>query len=80
MARLTVVGNSKGVLIPKAWVQQLGLDNCELSLSLKEGGILIKPKKNNPREGWAEEIEHALKAHPYDFDSEWLESDLNNHD
>ena len=76
MMRLTTIGNSKGVLIPKAWVQQLGLEGCELSLSLRDGGVLIQPKKNNLRADWPEKIALALKQHPHDIDDEWLNSDL----
>jgi antitoxin MazE len=52
------IGNSRGVLIPKAILEQMGFtDEADL---LVEGDklVLTKPKKN-PREGWSEDA-HAI--------------------
>ncbi len=75
MTALRTIGNSKGILIPKALVQQADLEGRELEFELHENGLLIKPVKA-PRANWAQEIEAELQAHKHDIDVEWLDSDL----
>ncbi len=41
MAELIQIGNSKGVRIPKALVEQAGLENSELELKVVKNGLLI---------------------------------------
>ena len=48
------MGNSKGVLIPKPILAQLGLEGTA-DLQVHNGVIEIRPIKRNPREGWAED-------------------------
>lgn len=48
------IGNSRGVVIPKAILEQVGFDDQADLMIEGEKLILSKPKKN-PREGWAEE-------------------------
>ncbi|HEV3338969.1 MAG TPA: AbrB/MazE/SpoVT family DNA-binding domain-containing protein [Pirellulales bacterium] len=50
--RLIRIGNSKGVRIPKALIEQSGLRD-EVELVLKGNSLLIRPA-SKPREGWAE--------------------------
>jgi antitoxin MazE len=49
---IRTMGNSKGVLIPKAILEQTGLLNAA-DLQVKDGVIEIRPLKQNSREGWA---------------------------
>jgi antitoxin MazE len=48
------MGNSLGVLIPKAILVQLGLEGAA-DLQVRDGVIEIRPIRRNPREGRAED-------------------------
>ena len=51
--RLVPIGNSRGIRIPKAVLQQ-----CEMSdaveLAVKGRQIIVTPVREQPREGWRE--------------------------
>jgi len=49
---IRTMGNSKGVLIPKPILEQLGLRGAA-DLQVVNGVIEIRPLKCNPRERWA---------------------------
>ncbi|MEX0874580.1 MAG: AbrB/MazE/SpoVT family DNA-binding domain-containing protein [Actinomycetota bacterium] len=51
-AKLVRIGNSRGVRLPKALIQQAELGE-EVELELRDGEIVIK-RARRPREGWAE--------------------------
>ena len=51
-ARIVRIGNSRGVRLPKALIEQAGLDE-EVELDVREGEIIIS-RAGRPREGWAE--------------------------
>ncbi len=51
-AKLVAIGNSRGVRIPKAMIEQIGLGE-EVELEVVDGTIVIR-RKRRPREGWAE--------------------------
>lgn len=74
MVQLVKIGNSQGIRIPRAFIKQAKLSDCELDLRLVDNGLLISPKQR-PRANWKAEIE-ALGVEP--VDSEWLEADLTN--
>jgi antitoxin MazE len=49
------LGNSSGVIIPKAMLTEIGITAGDaVEVSLEEGRIAITPVKRLPREGWAE--------------------------
>ena len=48
------MGNSRGVLIPKPIVAQIGLDSTA-DLQVRDGVIEIRAVQRNPRDGWAED-------------------------
>ncbi|MBN1415175.1 MAG: AbrB/MazE/SpoVT family DNA-binding domain-containing protein [Bacteroidales bacterium] len=53
------IGNSRGVVIPPAFLAELKLDkDSDIEIELKKEGILIKPVKN-PREEWEQVFEAA---------------------
>ncbi len=56
MTHLISIGNSKGIRIPKALIDQSQLDGIELELKLTEEGLLIRPAKRKPREGWEDNL------------------------
>ena len=45
------IGNSKGVRIPKAVLQQCQIGG-ELSMEVQDGRIVLSPVGARPREGW----------------------------
>jgi antitoxin MazE len=51
-AKLVAIGNSRGVRIPKAMIEQIGLGE-DVELEVVDGTIVIR-RKRRPREGWAE--------------------------
>lgn len=51
-AKLVQVGNSRGVRLPKAMIEEAGLGE-DIELSLRKGEIVIARAKQ-VREGWAE--------------------------
>ena len=53
-ARIVRMGNSKGVRIPKAIIEQLGLGE-EVELSVRENQLVIRPG-NRARANWEEQF------------------------
>ncbi len=50
------IGNSKGVRLPKAILEQLGVsDQMELEVENKQ--IILRPINKNPRSGWEEALQ-----------------------
>jgi len=50
-ATIIPIGNSKGLRIPKAILEQCNISE-EVSLEVKGDSITIKPVKNKPRKDW----------------------------
>lgn len=50
-ARIVKIGNSKGVRLPKALLEQAGLGE-HVTLEVRQGSIVILPSTAHPREGW----------------------------
>jgi antitoxin MazE len=55
------IGNSRGVVIPKAILEQVGFDDQAALVIEGDKLVLSKPKKN-PREGWAEDSKAIAAA------------------
>jgi len=54
-ATVRKLGNSAGVVIPKAMLAEIGLSLGDaVDLVLEDGRIALTPIKKRPREGWAE--------------------------
>ena len=49
------IGNSKGIRIPKAILDQCDIEN-EVDLEVENGKIIIEPIKRIPRNGWTESL------------------------
>jgi antitoxin MazE len=76
MTTLIRIGNSQGVRIPKAIIEQAQLDEKELTFKVIENGLLIQPVKK-PRQGWREQFESALHSQESGgIDHEWLNAPL----
>ena len=78
MTTLVRIGNSQGVRIPKAIIEQAQLEGRELEFKILDEGLLIQPVKK-PRQGWKQEFEKAAKTSQADeFDRQWLDAPLTN--
>jgi antitoxin MazE len=51
--KLVPIGNSRGIRIPKAVLQQCEMAD-EVELSVKGRQIIVSPVSKSPREGWRE--------------------------
>lgn len=61
MAHIVQIGNSFGVRIPKALIQQMGFnENMNLVFKITEDGLLISPERK-AREGWEEKFKSNKK-------------------
>jgi len=49
---LVQIGNSRGVRIPKVFIEQTGLTN-EVEIEVRNSQVVIRPA-NHPRAGWDE--------------------------
>ena len=52
-ARVGRIGNSRGIRIPKVWLDQLDLDDDEVELAVQKDRPVIR-RARRPREGWEE--------------------------
>lgn len=50
-ARIVRIGNSRGLRIPKALLEQVGIGEV-VDLSVEDGRLVVRPV-GRPREGWA---------------------------
>ena len=49
------IGNSKGIRIPKAVLEQCNIEN-EVDLEVNDGKIILEPTAHKPRKGWDEQF------------------------
>lgn len=76
MTTLIRIGNSQGIRIPKAVIEQAQLEDKQLEFKIIDDGLLIQPVKKN-REGWKEQFDKALKSQESrEADQEWLDAPL----
>ena len=55
LINIVPIGNSKGIRIPKAILDQCDIKN-EVDLEVENGKITIEPIKRIPRNGWTESL------------------------
>ena len=48
------MGNSQGVLIPKPFLTQIGMDVGDVEINIENDAIVIRKLATKPRDGWAE--------------------------
>jgi antitoxin MazE len=54
-ASVRKLGNSSGVIIPKSLLAEAGVSvGDSVDLTLEEGRIVLAPRRDRPRAGWAE--------------------------
>ena len=68
--KITKIGNSQGIIIPKAIMEQCGLTD-KVSLEVKDSRLIVSQIVANPRQGW----EEAIIAAGVDEDEELLMGD-----
>lgn len=60
--RLVKVGNSKGVILPKKVLNQLGIDDNGIEVKITNEAIVLTPAKKNVRKGWAKAFKKMHEA------------------
>ena len=55
------VGNSRGIVIPKALLNQLGLSDVA-DMSIENDALVIRKPASSTREGWAQAAEQIAAA------------------
>lgn len=55
------IGNSKGIRIPKAILEQCRIESA-VSLEVKNGKIVLEPVDSMPRQGWKEAFNRMHEA------------------
>ncbi|MDR2875603.1 MAG: AbrB/MazE/SpoVT family DNA-binding domain-containing protein [Methylobacillus sp.] len=60
-ATLRKMGNSQGVLIPKAVIAQLGIRD-DLDMVVESNAIILRKPEKPPRAGWEEESKLLAEA------------------
>jgi len=55
LVSLIPIGNSKGIRLPKAILEQLNIQD-KLEMEVKEKQLILKPINNKPRDGWEEAL------------------------
>lgn len=80
---LRKMGNSTGMILPKAILDELGLrSGAKIELRVEDGKVIAEPVKRKVREGWAEaariigsepltDEDLAWLDMPNEFDDEW---------
>ena len=76
MTTLIRIGNSQGIRIPKAVIEQARLEDRQLEFKVIDEGLLIQPVKT-PREGWQEQFDRIFSPQESsEADQEWLDAPL----
>ncbi len=76
MTTLIRIGNSQGVRIPKAIIEQAQLSDKDLEFKIVDDGLLIQPVKK-PRQNWKQQFDKASQSKDSDCsDQEWLDAPL----
>jgi len=71
---LVKIGNSRGVRLPKAVLEQCGFGDM-VEMTVQSGKVVLGKPERQAREGWAAAFA-AADTSPTDEDREWLEADL----
>ncbi len=66
------MGNSKGIIIPKAVLKQCHFEKA-IDMQVVDGSLVIRPVVANPRAGWEEAFLKAKREEGEDpLTEEWL--------
>ena len=73
---LRKMGNSTGMILPKAILDQLGLTSgAKMDLRVEGGEVIAKPVKRKVREGWEEDAKRIGAFELTEEERDWLEFD-----
>ncbi len=64
--KLVRIGNSRGIRLPKAVIEQAGLKN-DVEIAVRDGQVIIQ-STDHPRAGWEEQIKKALVEYGDDIE------------
>jgi antitoxin MazE len=53
LVQLIKVGNSKGIILPKKAIEQLGMEKNGIQMKISNEAIIITPAQKYIRKGWA---------------------------
>lgn len=67
------IGNSRGIIIPTAMLQQAGLE-LEADVSVEDGALVVRAPKQSARSGWAQASAELAKH----FDDALIVPDIAN--
>jgi antitoxin MazE len=79
-ARLVRIGNSRGVRLPKAVIEQAGL-STDVEIAVEDNQVVIRSRRNKrPRADWEERFKRAIAKHgpaePMDPDWEYMPNEF----
>ena len=60
-ARVVRIGNSRGIHIPKVWLDQLNLGD-EVELAVRQDSLVVR-RAHSPREGWTQAFQAMAAKH-----------------
>ncbi len=55
LVSLIPIGNSKGIRLPKAILEQLNIQD-KLEMEVEDKRLILKPITNKPRDGWEDAL------------------------
>lgn len=71
---LRKMGNSTGMIVPKAILDQLGLvSGGKVELRVEDGQVIAEPVKRKVREGWEEDAKKIGALGLTEEEQEWLD-------
>lgn len=77
--KIVKIGNSQGVRIPKALLEQANLGE-EVELEVQEGKVIVRPT-GTPRAGWEKDLaEMAQEGEDQLLEGDVLENDFDEHE
>jgi antitoxin MazE len=59
-AKVVPIGNSKGIRIPKVWLEQLGVSD-EVEMAVQDDKLVLRRPRHS-REGWDEAFRQMAEA------------------
>ena len=69
---LRKMGNSVGMIVPKAVLQEIGLSvGAPMDVRVEDGKVVATPVRK-VREGWAEDAERVAAAGLTEEEAEWM--------
>ena len=73
---LRKMGNSTGMIVPKAILDELGIaSGTKLELSVEGGKVVAAPVRRKVREGWEEDAKRIGALGLTEEERDWLEFD-----